>query len=76
MAAREQQFPGVTSVPLLELFAVWYGLQVTQLQGCHQVVVESNSLKAITVLNETYMDSLALGMIVEDVLQLASTFCR
>ncbi|TQD90556.1 hypothetical protein C1H46_023902 [Malus baccata] len=42
LAAGEQQFPRVTSVPLLELFAVRYGLQVAQLQGFQQVVVESD----------------------------------
>ncbi|RXH96976.1 hypothetical protein DVH24_035644 [Malus domestica] len=40
----------------------------------HLVVVESDSLKAIAVPNGTYIDSSAIGMIAEDVLQLASTF--
>ncbi|KAM1655185.1 hypothetical protein ACFX2K_007478 [Malus domestica] len=76
LAAGEQQFSGVTLVPLLELFAVRYGLQEAQLQGFQQVVVESDSQKVIAVLNGTYADSSALGMIAEDVLQLASNFSR
>ncbi|XP_050141066.1 NADH dehydrogenase [ubiquinone] 1 alpha subcomplex subunit 9, mitochondrial-like [Malus sylvestris] len=43
-------------------------LEVAQVQGFQQVVVESDSLKVITVLNGTYADSLTLGMIAEDVL--------
>ncbi|KAM1000657.1 hypothetical protein FF1_007226 [Malus domestica] len=61
---------------LLELFAMRYGLQVAQLLGCQQVMVERDSLKAIIVLNETYADSSALGMIANDVLHLASIFSR
>ncbi|KAM1857414.1 hypothetical protein ACFX14_007525 [Malus domestica] len=51
-------------------------LKVAQLQGFQQVVVESDSQKVIAVLNGTYADSSALGMIAEDVLQLASNFSR
>ncbi|KAM1415636.1 hypothetical protein ACFX2I_007262 [Malus domestica] len=49
---------------------------VAQLLGCQQVMVERDSLKAIIVLNETYADSSALGMIANDVLHLASIFSR
>ncbi|KAB2616933.1 hypothetical protein D8674_012802 [Pyrus ussuriensis x Pyrus communis] len=73
-AAGEQQFPSVTSVPLLELFAVRYGLQVAQQQGFQQNVVESDSMKAIAVLNGTCPNSSAIDTIAEDVLQFASNF--
>ncbi|RXH68608.1 hypothetical protein DVH24_030941 [Malus domestica] len=46
------------------------------MQGCQQIIVESDSMKVISVLNGTVADSLALGMIAEDVLQLAFTFSR
>ncbi|KAM1511681.1 hypothetical protein ACFX1Z_023334 [Malus domestica] len=49
---------------------------IAHMQGAQRVVIESDYLKVISVLNGTVADSLALGMIVEDVLQLASTFSR
>lgn len=46
------------------------------MQESQQVVIETDSLKVISILNGTVADSSALGLIVEDVLQLASTFSR
>ncbi|KAB2632226.1 hypothetical protein D8674_028473 [Pyrus ussuriensis x Pyrus communis] len=37
-------------------------------------MVESDSMKAIVALNKTYSDSSAIGLIANDVLQLASSF--
>ncbi|XP_070673150.1 uncharacterized protein [Malus domestica] len=49
---------------------------IAHMQGAQRVVIESDSLKVISVLNGTVADSSGLGMIVEDVLQLASIFSR
>ncbi|XP_050136217.1 uncharacterized protein LOC126611959 [Malus sylvestris] len=68
LESKGQQLPWVTSVPLVESFAVRYRLQVAQMQRCQQIIVESDSMKVISVLNGTVADSLALGMIAEDVL--------
>lgn len=46
------------------------------ISGSQQVVIEGDSLKVISVLNGTVVDSSALGMIAEHVLQLASIFFR
>ncbi|KAB2614120.1 hypothetical protein D8674_036436 [Pyrus ussuriensis x Pyrus communis] len=70
----QDKLSGVEVVPILELYAMRYGLQMAQQQGSQQVVVESDCMKAIVTLNRTHSDSSAIGMIADDVLQLASTF--
>ncbi|KAB2626046.1 hypothetical protein D8674_017706 [Pyrus ussuriensis x Pyrus communis] len=70
----EQQFPGITSVLILELFVVRYGLRMAQQHGFQQVMVESEFMKAIATLNRTHLDSSAIGMIADDVMQLVFTF--
>ncbi|KAM2835112.1 hypothetical protein PS2_032075 [Malus domestica] len=76
LATGEHQFPEIIFVALLEMFAVRFGLQVAQAQGFQQVVVESDALKVIAILNGTRADSSSYGIIAGDVLQLASTFSR
>lgn len=56
----------------IELLAVMEGLWLAQRLGVHQVVVESDSTQALAVINAYSGNVSALGLLAEDVWQVAT----